>query len=213
MRWTERQQAMLREMGVRLWARDVAAPAPVANDDEAVVVADEPRARVGLSSEGSARPAPSASPARPEVEWLPADWLIVGEPFDAAVGAAAATAAGDQERLLANMLQAIGVSRDAPARASRACHLALTDGTPGRLDAALERVAPRLILALGRAAAEALLDVDEPLGRLRGKVHERVGIRVVVSFPLAYLLRNPTEKAKAWADLCLAVRALEAVAS
>src|ERR1019366_56995 len=48
-----------------------------------------------------------------------------------------------------------------------------------------------------RVAAEALLGVDEPLGRLRGKVHERAGVSVVVTFALAYLLRNPTEKAKA----------------
>ncbi|MEO8923980.1 MAG: uracil-DNA glycosylase family protein [Caldimonas sp.] len=148
-----------------------------------------------------------------ETKWLPADWLIVGEPFDAGTGGGAGAviaAVSQQERLLFNMLQAVRVSRDAPARDARACHFALGGGAGQRLDAALEGVRPRLILALGRVAAEALLGVDEPLGRLRGKVHERAGIRVIVSFPLAYLLRNPAEKAKVWADLCVAVRSLEA---
>ena len=78
-----------------------------------------------------------------------------------------------------------------------------------RCDGRSTRCAPRVALALGRAAAEALLGVDEPLGRLRGVVHEHDGVKVVVTFALAYLLRHPHEKAKAWADLCLAARSLE----
>ncbi|MDQ2733958.1 MAG: hypothetical protein M3Y55_02960 [Pseudomonadota bacterium] len=211
---------MLREMGVRMWARDgstlgsVASAASAASSGEDVVVADRPVAEP-VRARAPSRPSPSTQ-QRPqaEIEWLPADWLIVGEPFDAGAGVgvgagAAVVAAGEQERLLFNMLQAVRVSRDAPARAARACHFALGEGTGQRLEAALDGVRPRLILALGRIAAEALLGVDEPLGRLRGKVHERAGTHVVVSFPLAYLLRNPAEKAKAWADLCLAVASLE----
>jgi DNA polymerase len=69
-------------------------------------------------------------------------------------------------------------------------------------------VAPRCVLALGRGAAAALLGAAAPLGGLRGRVHARAGVPVVVSFSLAFLLRHPAEKAKAWADLCLAVGAL-----
>jgi len=205
---------MLREMGVRMWARHAAVPASSAGRDEGVVALDEPAANgTSATPAVASRPLPAPPPTSVDAASMPADWLIVGEPFDAAASAATATAAGEQERLLANMLQSIGVSRRAPARVGRASHLALVDGARHRLEEALERVRPRLILALGRAAAEILLEVDEPLGRLRGKVHERAGVRVVVSFPLAYLLRNPSEKAKAWVDLCLAVRALEGLAS
>jgi len=70
---------------------------------------------------------------------------------------------------------------------------------------------PRLILALGRFAADALLagnqpDVSQmPLGKLRGQAYAYQGIPVVVSYHPAYLLRSPADKAKAWADLCLAM--------
>jgi uracil-DNA glycosylase family 4 len=212
MRWTERQRAMLREMGVQMWQRDGSMPASPAASGEDVAVAEP--AAVGPTQSprpSPPRPAP-AMPLEGEAEWQAADWLIVGEPFEA-VAPGTIAVAGDQRRLLANMLQAIGVSRSAPARTGRACHFALVEGNRQHLDAVLQRVCPRLILALGRTAAEALLGVDEPLGRLRGQVHEHAGSRIVVSFPLAYLLRNPSEKAKAWADLCLAVRALEADAA
>jgi uracil-DNA glycosylase family 4 len=213
MRWTERQRAMLREMGVRLWARDTAVLGSAASRDAKIVAA-------GGSPAEPVRPMPAPSPpsALPEVpapggaEWMPADWLVVGESFGAVAGAPSGLPAGEQERLLAAMLRAIGVSHDAPTRAGRACFITLGEAAPQAVESMLDRVRPRLMLALGRVAAEALLGVDEPLGRLRGKVHERAGVSVVVTFALAYLLRNPTEKAKAWSDLCLAVAALEAPA-
>ena len=67
---------------------------------------------------------------------------------------------------------------------------------------------PRCILALGRVPAAALLGVDEPLGKLRERVHERAGIPVVVTFALPYLLRHAADKPRAWADLCRAVAAI-----
>jgi len=76
-------------------------------------------------------------------------------------------------------------------------------------------VRPRLILAMGRFAAQQLLRSDEPIGRLRGRVHRlsgadvpwagAQGVPVVVTYHPAYLLRNPIDKAKAWDDLCLAL--------
>lgn len=66
---------------------------------------------------------------------------------------------------------------------------------------------PRIILALGRFAVQALLGSQEPIGRLRGRVHHYGAIPLVVSYHPAYLLRAPAEKARAWADLQLAVRA------
>jgi DNA polymerase len=66
-------------------------------------------------------------------------------------------------------------------------------------------VKPRLILAMGRFAVQALLKTTEPIGRLRGQVHHYEGVPVIVTYHPAYLLRNPIDKAKAWADLCLAM--------
>jgi DNA polymerase len=64
-------------------------------------------------------------------------------------------------------------------------------------------VQPQVILAMGRTAALALLQTAEPLGKLRSQVHEFAGVPVVVTYPPAYLLRNQSDKAKAWTDLCL----------
>jgi len=84
------------------------------------------------------------------------------------------------------------------------------DACAGYLHRQLELVRPRLILAVGRIAAQRLLQTDASIGRLRGRVH-RYGpdaIPLVVSYHPAYLLRSPQEKRKAWADLKLAMREL-----
>ena len=72
-------------------------------------------------------------------------------------------------------------------------------------------VQPKIILAMGRFAVQRLLRSDEPIGRLRGRVHQVEGVPVVVTYHPAYLLRNPLEKAKAWADLCLAADVVESL--
>jgi DNA polymerase len=72
------------------------------------------------------------------------------------------------------------------------------------LERQIELLKPRILLAMGRFAAQALLGSTEPLGRLRGRVHDRQGIPVIVTYHPAYLLRNPQDKALAWEDLCLA---------
>ncbi len=70
-------------------------------------------------------------------------------------------------------------------------------------------VAPKLLIALGRIAAQRLLQTDAPLGRLRGKVHEydtgERRVPLIVTYHPAYLLRSPRQKAKAWEDLRLAM--------
>ncbi len=64
---------------------------------------------------------------------------------------------------------------------------------------------PKLILALGRFAVESILGSTEPIGKLRGRIHQYEGVPVIVTYHPAYLLRNLPDKAKAWADLCLAM--------
>ncbi|OYZ25113.1 MAG: uracil-DNA glycosylase, partial [Hydrogenophilales bacterium 16-64-40] len=72
--------------------------------------------------------------------------------------------------------------------------------------AQIELIQPRLILALGRFAAQTLLETDETIGHLRGRVHALRKVPVVVTYHPAYLLRNLPDKARAWEDLCLARR-------
>jgi uracil-DNA glycosylase len=76
---------------------------------------------------------------------------------------------------------------------------------------------PKIILAMGRFAVQALLGSTEPLGKLRGRVHTLVDgslqTPVIVTYHPAYLLRNLPDKAKAWADLLLAMETLESGAS
>jgi len=206
MRWTERQRAMLREMGVHLWSRDdtaTAAPAVIEGGD--APRASAPAAAAGApAAVAAAMPAPARATSAPvtAAKLAPADWLVVGEPFD--------SADAQQEQLLDNMLRAIGITRSAPMRERRATFLAVA-APPAPADdhdeiaAAIATVAPRCILALGRAAAAAVLGNDAPIGHWRGRRHERGGVPVVVTFSPAFLLRHAEEKAKAWADLCLAV--------
>ena len=145
-----------------------------------------------------------------------------GEPF-----------VGQAGKLLDNMLRAVGVSRHGEVRGAQAAFIVnvLKCRPPGNRNPALDEVAqcepflkrqiallqPKIILAVGRFAVQSLLagsvpDVQtQPLGRLRGKVYRYEGVPVVVSYHPAYLLRSLPEKAKAWADLCLAMETLRSL--
>lgn len=243
-RWSERQRAMLRELGVHLpppgrradAAGDVATlepPAMAAARSPAppVPAAAAPTAPDQAPAAPSRSPATgSAAPTRP-VAVAPvavrADWLVVVE--RSPIAAPAGAGADDETELLDNMLRAIGLQRAgaaAPADPGRsACVVDASaigaNGAEGAnrpndandttaLASLLDVVAPRLVLCLGRQAARVVLGRDEPPGRLRGQLHRAADrVPAIVSWPPAYLLRQPDEKAKAWADLCLAVASLE----
>jgi uracil-DNA glycosylase len=76
------------------------------------------------------------------------------------------------------------------------------------LDAKIEAIAPRVIVALGRPSANTLLGNDAPISSLRGKFHDRRGTKVMPTFHPAYLLREPDRKRDAWADLKLVMSEL-----
>jgi DNA polymerase len=76
------------------------------------------------------------------------------------------------------------------------------------LEARIGAIAPRIIVALGRPAANTLLGVDAPISSLRGTFHDRNGIKVMPTFHPAYLLREPDRKRDAWADLKLVMAEL-----
>jgi DNA polymerase len=80
----------------------------------------------------------------------------------------------------------------------------------GYLKRQIALIQPRLIVALGRFAAQTLLQTDTPVGQLRGQVHQYDGILpLIVTYHPAYLLRSPEQKAHAWQDLRLARTQLE----
>jgi DNA polymerase len=62
-------------------------------------------------------------------------------------------------------------------------------------------VAPRVIVTLGTFAAQAVLETDEPISRLRGRWQAAHGARVMPTFHPAYLLRSPQHKKEVWADM------------
>ena len=72
------------------------------------------------------------------------------------------------------------------------------------LDRQIELVQPRVLIAVGKHAAQRLLGTDAPMGRLRGRPHRYGNVPVVVTWHPAYLLRRPEAKADAWRDLVLA---------
>jgi uracil-DNA glycosylase family 4 len=76
------------------------------------------------------------------------------------------------------------------------------------LEARIGAIAPRIIVALGRPAANTLLGTDAPISTLRGKFHDRHGVKVMPTFHPAYLLREPDRKRDAWADLKLVIAEL-----
>ena len=77
------------------------------------------------------------------------------------------------------------------------------------LHAKLATIGPRIIVALGRPAANNLLGTDAPISALRGKFHNRMGLKVMPTFHPAYLLREPDRKRDTWGDLKLVMAELE----
>lgn len=76
----------------------------------------------------------------------------------------------------------------------------------GFLDRTLEIVAPNFICCLGAIAARNLLQTEEAIGKLRGRIHDYHGVQVVCTYHPAYLLRNPAAKKDTWADLQLLMK-------
>jgi DNA polymerase len=168
--------------------------------------------------------APATADQAPQV-----DWLIVGEAPGENEDLQGEPFVGQAGQLLDNMLQAMGLARQSNDQ-SAGVYITnvLKCRPPGNRNPKPEEVAqclpylerqvallqPKIILAMGRFAVQALLQdtvpsvETVPLGKLRGQVHRYQGVPVVVTYHPAYVLRNLPEKAKVWADLCLAMATL-----
>ena len=156
------------------------------------------------------------------------DWLIVGEAPGEDEDRQGEPFVGQAGQLLDNMLGAMKLSRTG-VRTAEGGGVFITNvlkcRPPGSRNPKPEEVAqclpylerqvallqPKMIVVMGRLAMQALLrdtlpEVDStPLGKLRGRVHHYQNVPVVVTYHPAYVLRNLPEKAKVWADLCLAM--------
>lgn len=263
-----RQRAMLREMGLRVWSPQPSsappptlksAPAPSSESvavvdsvtptlkKEQVVCASEFAASIPLSwcelreavmqcqrcKQSVGRRAAVFAQAEPG----PVDWLVLGEPPDDTEERHGQAIIGQAGLLLDNMLKAVGVARSggggvelAKGSQRRAyvsnvvkCRPAIMRNPDAHDLASCEShlrrevalLQPKVILALGRFAAQAVLQgnlpevASIPLGKLRGQVYRYQGIPVIVSYHPSYLLRTPQDKGRAWLDLCLAMQQIE----
>jgi uracil-DNA glycosylase len=261
MAWTEHQQAVLRAMGLRVWAP----MAPEASLEVAMPVPDAPTEppEPTVLRPVPAPPAVAAVPSTvvPDVDALDwpalraavadcracslcetrrqtvfgvgserAHWMVVGEAPGEQEDRRGEPFVGAAGQLLDRMLAALDLTRDA--QGDDPAHRVYIANTlkcrpPGNRNPAPEELArcepflrrqialvrPRIILAMGRFAVQSLLRSDAPIGKLRGQVHQYQGVPLVVTYHPAYLLRNLPDKAKAWADLCLAAQTADAALS
>ena len=156
-----------------------------------------------------------------------APWMVIGEAPGENEDLQGEPFVGQAGKLLDNMLAAIGLSRQTEGRPEGLGGVYIANTLkcrpPGNrnpepvelqtcapyLVRQVALVQPKIILAMGRFAVQSLLQTTEPIGKLRGRVHQYQGVPVVVTYHPAYLLRNPPDKAKAWADLCLALQTVQ----
>jgi uracil-DNA glycosylase len=159
-----------------------------------------------------------------------AHWMVVGEAPGEQEDRSGEPFVGAAGQLLDRMLASLGLTREAEgAEPARQVFITNTlkcrppdNRNPtaeelARCEPFLQRqialVQPRIILAMGRFAVQALLRSDEAIGRLRGRVHRYQGVPLIVTYHPAYLLRHLPHKARAWEDLCLAAATAERAAA
>ncbi len=153
-----------------------------------------------------------------------AQWMVIGEAPGENEDLQGEPFVGQAGKLLDNMLAAIGLNRSVHGTTESQAGVYIANTLkcrpPGNrnpepvelqtcspfLMRQVALVQPRIILAMGRFAVQSLLQTTEPIGKLRGRLHRYQGVPVVVTYHPAYLLRNPADKAKAWADLVLALQ-------
>lgn len=143
-----------------------------------------------------------------------AEWMLIGEAPGENEDRLGEPFVGQAGKLLDNMLRSLSLARGENVYIANV----IKCRPPGnrnpepdevaRCEPYLQRqvalVKPKIIVALGRFAAQSLLKTEGSIASLRGRVHQYEGVPVIVSYHPAYLLRSLHDKSKAWADLCLA---------
>jgi len=156
--------------------------------------------------------------AVPGVGDTSADWLFVGEGPGAEEDERGEPFVGQAGKLLDAMLAAIDLRRGDNVYIANAVKCRPPNNrTPEADETAacwpflqrqIELIQPKMIVALGRPAAQTLLQAEVRISAARGRLFDYQGIPVVVTYHPAYLLRNLPDKAKAWEDLCFMRRAM-----
>jgi DNA polymerase len=219
-----RQRQCLKLMGIDLWvdrkAPPVEAPAetvvaaapPVAQDEDAWQALQRDVAGCTLCDLHRGRTRTVFGVGNPD-----ADWLLVGEAPGAEEDRRGEPFVGRAGQLLNAMLEATGLAREQVfiANILKCRPPKNRDPSPDEvaccepyLKRQIRLIRPKIILALGRIAAQNLLKVDTPIGRMRGRCYEYPDpkVPVVVTYHPAYLLRSPREKSKSWQDLRYAMK-------
>ena len=150
---------------------------------------------------------------------IEADWLFVGEGPGAEEDEKGEPFVGQAGKLLDAMLAAIDLQRGRKVYIGNAVkcrppnnrtpELEETAACFPYLQRQIELIRPKLIVALGKPAAETLLNAEVKVGASRGRLFDYRGIPLIVTYHPAYLLRNLADKAKAWEDLCFARRTMK----
>jgi DNA polymerase len=147
-----------------------------------------------------------------------ADWMLIGEAPGAEEDRLGEPFVGQAGKLLDNMLAAIDLKRGENVYIANV----LKCRPPGNRNPEPDEVAkctpflkrqialiqPKLIIAMGRFAAQTLLSSDASIASLRGRVYRYEGVPLIVTYHPAYLLRNLPDKSKAWADLVFAKKTM-----
>jgi len=147
-----------------------------------------------------------------------ADWLFVGEGPGAEEDERGEPFVGQAGKLLDAMLAAIDLRRGEKVYIANAVKCRPPGNRtpePGETAACwpflarqIELIRPKLVVALGKPAAQTLLREEVTIARARGTTHDFAGIPLIVTYHPAYLLRNLPDKAKAWEDLCFMRRTM-----
>jgi len=145
-----------------------------------------------------------------------AEWLIIGEAPGADEDRLGEPFVGRAGQLLTSMLRAMGLAREEVFIANilkcrppnnRDPQANEINSCSAYLRQQIELIQPKIILVVGRIAAQSLLNVDIPIGKMRGKkfTYQDTNIPVVATYHPAYLLRSPQQKRRAWEDLKFAL--------
>jgi DNA polymerase len=143
--------------------------------------------------------------------------MFVGEGPGADEDAQGLPFVGRAGQLLNNMINAMGLRRDQVYIANIVKCRPPQNRVPEPIEAntcspflfrQIDIIHPEVIVALGATAATYLLGAKSPLGALRGRIHQARGLKLIVTYHPAFLLRDPRQKKEAWADLQIAMAEL-----
>jgi len=218
-----RRSEILQEMGLSpVWklrrVQEVPAPEETGRNGGAIETMDWPQLRAKVAGCTDCKLRPGCTQTVFGVGDEQAEWMLVGEAPGADEDRVGEPFVGQAGRLLDSMLASIDLSR------GRKVYIAnvIKCRPPGNRNPEPDEVArcsphllrqialvrPKLILAMGRFAAQTLLGTDASIASLRGRLHSYAGVPLVVTYHPAYLLRTLPDKAKAWADLLFAQQAI-----